>query len=213
MCVWRLRATTNARRIRRAARPLAAPSGFARTLLRLCFAKLLASLVGGPDGFAAGASRAQATRRLRRGRISPLETVRRRRGLKVAIPVRFIFSFTVHRCAPFARRRRTVSTFGLRQMPATRKPPTRYTKAHKISRINELPPQKGIFRVISCRALGPCSCPADGAPAGAAVVTRLARHRLKPCRGDTAECCHKATRRSQGSWSRAAPPHRMSLHK
>ena len=163
MCVWRLRATTNARRIRRAA--------------------------------------------------SPLETVRRRRGLKVAIPVRFIFSFTVHRCAPFARRRRTVSTFGLRQMPATRKPPTRYTKAHKISRINELPPQKGIFRVISCRALGPCSCPADGAPAGAAVVTRLARHRLKPCRGDTAECCHKATRRSQGSWSRAAPPHRMSLHK
>ena len=187
MCVWRLRATTNARRIRRAARPLAAPSGFAL--------------------------RAQATRRLRRGRISPLETVRRRRGLKVAIPVRFIFSFTVHRCAPFARRRRTVSTFGLRQMPATRKPPTRYTKAHKISRINELPPQKGIFRVISCRALGPCSCPADGAPAGAAVVTRLARHRLKPCRGDTAECCHKATRRSQGSWSRAAPPHRMSLHK
>ena len=46
------------------ARPLAAPSGFARTLLGLCFAKLLASLVGGPDGFAAGASRAQATRRL-----------------------------------------------------------------------------------------------------------------------------------------------------
>ena len=46
------------------ARPLAAPSGFARTLWRLCFAKLLASLVGGPDGFAAGASRAQATRRL-----------------------------------------------------------------------------------------------------------------------------------------------------
>ena len=178
MCVWRLRATTNARRIRRAARPLAAPSGFAL--------------------------RAQATRRLRRGRISPLETVRRRRGLKVAIPVRFIFSFTVHRCATFARRRRTVSTFGLRQMPATRKPPTRYTKAHKISRINELPPQKGIFRVISCRALGPCSCPADGAPAGAAVVARLARHRLKPCRGDTAECCHKATRRSQGSWSRAS---------
>ena len=47
------------------ARPLAAPSGFARTLLRLCFAKLLASLVGGPDGFAAGASRAQATREWR----------------------------------------------------------------------------------------------------------------------------------------------------
>ena len=123
MCVWRLRATTNARRIRRAARPLAAPSGFAL--------------------------RAQATRRLRRGRISPLETVRRRRGLKVAIPVRFIFSFTVHRSATFARRRRTVSTFGLRQMPATRKPPTRYTKAHKISRINELPPQKGIFHFVS----------------------------------------------------------------
>ena len=81
----------------------------------------------------------------------------------------------------------------------------RHTKAHKISRINELPPQKGIFRVISCRALGPCSCPADGAPAGAAVVARLARHRHKPCRGDTAACCRKATRRSQGLWSRVAP--------
>ena len=43
------------------ARPLAAPSGFARTLLRLCFAKLLAMLVGEPDDFVAGASRAQAT--------------------------------------------------------------------------------------------------------------------------------------------------------
>ena len=86
----------------------------------------------------------------------------------------------------------------------------RHTKAHKISRINELPPQKGIFRVISCRALGPCSCPANGAPAGAAVVARLARHRLKPCRGDTAECCHKATRRSQGSWSRVIRPRRQA---
>ena len=43
------------------ARPLAAPSGFARTLLRLCFAKLLVMLVGEPDDFVAGASRAQAT--------------------------------------------------------------------------------------------------------------------------------------------------------
>ena len=43
------------------ARPLAVPSGFARTLLRLCFAKLLAMLVGDPDDFVAGASRAQAT--------------------------------------------------------------------------------------------------------------------------------------------------------
>ena len=51
-------------------RPLAVPSGFARTLLRLCFAKLLSSFVGEPDGFAAGASRAQATRPLRGGRIS-----------------------------------------------------------------------------------------------------------------------------------------------
>ena len=48
--------------------------------------------------------------------------------------------------------------------PRTRKPPSRYTKAHKISRINELLPQKGFFRVVSCRALGPLSCPADGAP-------------------------------------------------
>ena len=153
MCVWRLRATTNARRIRRAA--------------------------------------------------SPLETVRRRRGLKVAIPVRFIFSFTVHRCATFARRRRTVSTFGLRQMPATRKPPTRYTKAHKISRINELPPQKGIFHFVSGFRPVFVSC-GRRAPQGAAVVARLARHRLKPCRGDMAACCRKATRRLQGSWSRVA---------
>ena len=123
----------------------------------------------------------------------------------------------------FATRRGALSAFGPRQAAAPRKPPSwrtktpasrasrkthgvptsRYMKAHKISRINELPLQKGIF-VISCRALGPCSCPADGAPAWAAVVARLARHRLKPCRGDTAECCHKATRRSQGSWSRAS---------
>ena len=48
------------------------------------------------------------------------------------------------------------------------------------------------------------------APPGAAVVARLARHRLKPCRGDTAECCHKATRRSQGSWSRVIRPRRQA---
>ena len=45
-------------------------SQFARTLLRLCFAKLLVLLVGGPDDFVAGASRAHPTRRLWRGRIS-----------------------------------------------------------------------------------------------------------------------------------------------
>ena len=69
-------------------------SQFARTLLRLCFAKLLVLLVGGPDDatacapygarpvasgnlttssqvhLVAGASRAHPTRRLRRGRIS-----------------------------------------------------------------------------------------------------------------------------------------------
>jgi hypothetical protein len=55
---------------------------------------------------------------------------------------------------------------GFRQRTETRKPPSWHTKAHEISRINELQPQKGIFRVISCRALGPCSCPADVAPAG-----------------------------------------------
>ena len=45
-------------------------SQFARTLLRLCFAKLLVLLIGGPDDFVAGASRAHPTRRLWRGRIS-----------------------------------------------------------------------------------------------------------------------------------------------
>ena len=40
-----------------------------RTLLRLCFAKLLVLLVGGPDDFVAGASRAHPPRRLRGGRI------------------------------------------------------------------------------------------------------------------------------------------------
>ena len=45
-------------------------SQFARTLLRLCFAKLLVLLVGGPDNFVTGASRAHPTRRLWRGRIS-----------------------------------------------------------------------------------------------------------------------------------------------
>ena len=42
----------------------------ARTLLRLCFAKLLVLLVGGPDNFVAGASRAHPTRPLRGGRIA-----------------------------------------------------------------------------------------------------------------------------------------------
>ena len=79
--------------IRRAARPLAAPSGFAL--------------------------RAQATRRLRRGRISPLVTPRLRRGMKVAFAsprcfVVFVFAAT------FARRLRAVATVGRRQMPATR---------------------------------------------------------------------------------------------
>ena len=41
-----------------------------RTLLRLCFAKLLVLLVGGPDDFVAGASRAHPTRPLRGGRIT-----------------------------------------------------------------------------------------------------------------------------------------------
>ena len=45
-------------------------SQFAHTLLRLCFAKLLALLVGGPDDFVADVSRAHPTRRLWRGRIS-----------------------------------------------------------------------------------------------------------------------------------------------
>ena len=55
------------------ARGLAAASQFARTLLRLCFAKLLVLLVGGPDDFVAGASRAHPTRPLRGGRITRLE--------------------------------------------------------------------------------------------------------------------------------------------
>ena len=57
----------------------------------------------------------------------PLETARRRRGLKVAS------CFLSHykdfsALATFARRLRAVSTFGLRQMPAARKPPSRHTK-------------------------------------------------------------------------------------
>ena len=57
----------------------------------------------------------------------PLETARRRHGLKVAS------CFLSHykdfsALATFARRLRAVSTFGLRQMPAARKPPSRHTK-------------------------------------------------------------------------------------
>ena len=44
-------------------------SQFARTLLRPCFARLLAWLVGEPDGFAVGASCAHPTRSLRDRRI------------------------------------------------------------------------------------------------------------------------------------------------
>ena len=38
---------------------------------------------------------------------------------------------------------------GFRQRTETRKPPSWHTKAHKISRINELQPQKGFFHFVS----------------------------------------------------------------
>ena len=57
----------------------------------------------------------------------PLETARRLRCLKVALGILWRHDgFLI--TATFARRRRAVSTFGPRQMPATRKPPSRYTK-------------------------------------------------------------------------------------
>ena len=68
------------------ARGLAAASQFARTLLRLCFAKLLVLLVGGPDDFVAGASRAHPIRPLRGGRIALVgQPDRLRRQANVAI--------------------------------------------------------------------------------------------------------------------------------
>ena len=48
------------------------------------------------------------------------------------------------------------------------------------------------------------SCPADGAPAGAAVATRLARLCLKPCRGDTAAVAVRQRAVRRLSWSRAS---------
>ena len=54
-------------------------------------------------------------------RLTPLESTRRRRGLKVAV-----WPLSLHRgclaVATFARRLRVGSTFGLRRMPASRKP-------------------------------------------------------------------------------------------
>jgi len=52
-------------------------------------------------------------------RLTPLETARRRHGLKVALMSRLLYEDYLG-AATFARRRRVVSTFGLRQMPAPR---------------------------------------------------------------------------------------------
>ena len=58
---------------------------------------------------------------------SPLETACIRRGLKVAARLLSLRGDCLI-WATFARRLRAVSTFGLRQMPAARKPPSRCTK-------------------------------------------------------------------------------------
>jgi hypothetical protein len=50
----------------------------------------------------------------------PLEPPRRRRGLKAALMFHSLHK-DISIVATFARRRRVVSTFGLRQMSATRK--------------------------------------------------------------------------------------------
>ena len=78
------------------ARGLAAAPQFARTLLRLCFAKLLVLLVGGPDDFVAGASRAHPTRPLRGGRIALVgQPDRLRRQANVAIHNRSLACGTI----------------------------------------------------------------------------------------------------------------------
>ena len=66
-------------------------------------------------------------------RLTPLETTRRRRGLKVAVRFRSLYEDWPF-AATFARRRRVVSTFGLRQMPAPRIPPSRVTNQHEFWR-------------------------------------------------------------------------------
>ena len=88
------------------------------------------------------------------------------------------------------------------------------TNAHEISCINESQQQKGTFSCHFVPGFRPAfvSC-GRRAPQGAAVEARQARHRLKPRRGDTAACCRKATRRSQGSWSRVSANIALSLHK
>ena len=75
------------RSLQKSRRPQSAQKS--RTLLRLCFAKLLVLLVGGPDDFVAGASRAHPTRPLRGGRITRVgQPDRLRRQANVAIQSR-----------------------------------------------------------------------------------------------------------------------------
>ena len=69
-----------------------------RTLLRLCFAKLLVLLVGGPDDFVAGASRAHPTRPLRGGRIARLE---RKVVIVVLLSLYVIASFSIKEPSQF----------------------------------------------------------------------------------------------------------------
>ena len=76
----------------------------------------------------------------------------------------------------------------------------RNPKAH-CSTAKFVQPRRGVFVSGFRPAFVSCG---RRTPQGAAVLTRQARHRLKPRRGDTAACCRKATRRSQGSWSRVA---------
>ena len=70
-----------------------------------------------------------------------------------------------------------------------------------------------IIRVYSCAASGRIRVLRAARPRrGAAVVTRLARHRLRPCRGDTAVCCREATRRSQAFVVARSARGRASAH-
>ena len=83
--------------------------------------------------------------------------------------------------ATFAARLRELSAFGSRQAPWHESPPSRCTKTPTTW---ASPKGECTFSCLFVSCVGRFSCPADGAPAGAAVAERLARLCLKPCRGE-----------------------------
>ena len=101
---------------------------------------------------------------------------------------------------------------GFRQRTETRKPPSWHTKAHEISRSNELLLRKGIFSCLFVSGFRPAFVTgATMKPAGLAVA--WTRRPAKPGRGADAAAPsrHQATHRGAGFVVARSAPHRIDF--